>query len=107
MKRTAKRARQPEPKWPVCVVTREGKTTIRQFDGRRFVRLGEVRGKKVAWVEFYTCSPNWHSISIRFQDQTMLYLEITPLFTVKPKYCSLKTGDLETLKEWPEMRIER
>jgi hypothetical protein len=92
---------------PVSVVTREGKTTIRQFQGRRFVRFGEVRGKKVAWVEFFTAGPNIHSISVRFQDQTVFHLEITPLFTLKPEYYSLKTGDMVTLKEWPEIRNER
>jgi hypothetical protein len=56
----------------------EGKTTTRQLDGRRFIRFGEVRGKRVAWVEFYTCGPNMHTISVRFQDQTVFYLEITP-----------------------------
>src|SRR5258708_39733240 len=87
---------QPKPKLPISVVTREGKTTIRQLEGRRFVRFGEVRGKRVAQVEFYTCGPNYHSISVYFQDRTVLYLKITPVFTLKPEYCSLKTGDVET-----------
>jgi hypothetical protein len=72
MKRTAKKAshrREPKFKLPVSVVTREGKTTIRQFQGRRFVRFGEFRGKKVAWVEFYSWGGEYNSISIRFQDR--------------------------------------
>jgi hypothetical protein len=109
-KQTGKTPRKPRKskEWqPLSVVTREGKTTVRQFNGRRFVRFGEFRGKKVAWVEFYTCGPDMHTISVRFQDQTVFYFEITPLFTVKPEYYSIKTGDLVTLQKWPEIKIER
>ena len=102
-----RRKRKFEPKLPISVVMREGKTTIRQLDGRRFVRFGEARGKRVACVEFYTCGPNMHEISVRFQDKTVFRFEITPLFTVKPEYYSLKTGDVEMIKAWPEMKIER
>ena len=102
-----KRERKRKPKWPESVVTREGKTTTRQLAHRRFVRFGDVRGKRVAWVEFYTCSPNFHEINVRFQDKTVFHFEITPLFTVKPEYYSLKTGDVEMIKKWPEMKIER
>ncbi len=111
MKRAGKnpprRESKSKTKLPLCVVTRDGKTTIRQFNGRRFVRFGEVRGKRVACVEFYTCGPNFHSIAVRFQDRTAFHLEITPLFTVKPEYYSLKTGNVETLKQWPEIKCER
>jgi hypothetical protein len=113
MKRTGtkkpsqRRQPQPKPNLPISVVTCEGKTTIRQFKGRRFVRFGEFRGKRVAWVEFYTCGPNYHSISVHFQDRTVLYLKITPMFTVKPEYCSLKASDLEIIQEWPEIANEK
>ena len=96
-----------EPELPLSVVTRDGKTVTRQFDGRRFVRFGEFRGKRVARVEFYTWGSENHSISIRFQDRTVLYFTITPLFTVKPKYYDARSGDLAIIKEWPEMKTER
>jgi hypothetical protein len=105
--KTPRKPRQSKEWQPVSVVTRQGKTTIRQLDGRRFVRFGEFRCKKVAWVEFYTCGPDIHTISVRFQGRTTFYLKITPLFTVKPEYYSIKTSDLVTLKEWPEIKIER
>jgi len=102
-----KRAVKLKPeKLPAVVATREGKTTVRQFAARRFVRLGEVRGKRVAWVEFYSAGREWHSITVRFQDQTGLALEITPGFSLKPKYFTLKTGDYRVLKSWPEMNGE-
>lgn len=91
----------------MSVVTREGQTTIRQFKGRRFVRFGEFRGKRVARVQFYTCGSEHHSIAIYFQDVTAFYLKITPLFTLKPEYYRVKPDDMETIKEWPELKIER
>jgi hypothetical protein len=100
-------SKQQAGKLPVVVATRDDKTTVRQFAGRRFVRLGEVRGKKVAWVELYTAGPDRHSVTVRFQDQTGLHLEIKPGFTLKPEYFSQRTGEYRLLKEWPEMKSER
>ncbi len=97
----------PKEKLPVSLITREGKTTIRQYDGRRFVEFREFRGKRVARVQFFTCGPEHHSISVHFQDGTSFYLTIEPLFAVKPRYYRLKQGELETIKEWPEIRSER
>ncbi len=105
--RKSRKAQRPKGKEPLAVLTREGKTVTRQFLGRRFVRFGDVRGKRVAWVEFYTCEPNMHSIAVRFLDQTVLHFEITPLFTLKPEYYSLRTGDVVTIKRWPELKMER
>ncbi len=91
----------------MSLVTREGKTTVRQFEGRRFVRFGEVRGKRVAWVELFTAGGDGHYLSVRFQDQTVFSLEITPMFTLKPEYYSITSGDPETIKKWPEIKSER
>lgn len=107
-KKISRRAKRKfEPKVPISVVTRDGKTTTRQLAGCRFVRFGEVRGKRVAWVQFYTCGSENHSISIRFQDRTVLYFTITPLFAIKPRYYNARPDELEIIKEWPEMKIER
>jgi hypothetical protein len=103
-----KRRSKAKPTWhPLQVVTRAGKTTIRQLDGRRFVRFGEFRGRRVAWVEFYTCGTEYNSISIRFQDRTVVYFKINPMFTLKPEYCRHQDGELQTVKEWPEIRMEK
>jgi hypothetical protein len=92
---------------PVSVVTREGKTTIRKFDGRRFVEFREFRGKRISRVVFYTAGHEHHSVNVRFQDGTSFYLTITPMFLVKPRYYRLRAGDLKTIKEWPEISTER
>ena len=102
-----KKKSKPEPKLPVSVVTREGKTTTRQFDGRRLVEFREFHGKKVSRVVFYTCASQYHSVSVRFQNGTSFCLTITPTFRVKPRYYRHKDRDLETIKEWPEIRTER
>ncbi len=110
MKKASKnrrRKREPEPQGPVSVVTREGKTTVRQFEGRRLVRFGEMRGKKVAWVELFTAGGDGHSLSVHFLDQTVFDCEITPMFTVRPKYYAIRTGDPQTIKQWPQIKSER
>ncbi len=106
-RKTKRKTKQQEEWRPLAVVTREGKTTIRRLEGRRFVRFGEVRGKRVAWVEFFSAEPNFHTISVRFQDRTVFCLHVTPLFTLKADYYSLKTSDVEMIKQWPEMKCER
>jgi hypothetical protein len=110
MKRVSPRkqkSREPKETLPISVVMRDGKTTIRQFEGWRFVRFGDVRGKRVAWVELLTAGGDGHYLTLRFQDQTVLSLEITPMFTVKPEYYRITTGDPETIKKWAEIRSER
>jgi len=101
-----RKRRQTIGELPVPIVIREGKTIVRQFPGRRLVRLGEVRGKKLAWVEIYTAGPDGHSISLRFQDQTGLLLDVTPGFAIRPEYFSSRTGEFRSLRKWPPIRNE-
>jgi hypothetical protein len=48
-----------------------------------------------------------HYLSVRFRDHTVLSLEITPIFTLKPELYRLTTGDPETIRKWAEIRSER
>jgi hypothetical protein len=113
MKRTSKASRRGKhvadatPPSLRSVVTREGKTTIRQFTGRRSVEFREFRGKRVARVQFYTAGSEHHSISVHFQDGTRFYLTLAPLFVLQPAYYRTRDGEMETVKEWPEIRSER
>jgi hypothetical protein len=91
---------------PIAVVTRDGKTRIEHFARGRFVRLGEVRGKTLAWIELYTARLDGHSITLRFQDRTELLLEIAPGFTIKAEYFSDRTGEYRSLRKWPAIRSE-
>src|SRR5882724_1356260 len=85
-RKTIKKKPTEKGKLPLSVSQREGKTTIRQLDGRRFVRLGEVRGKVVAHVELFTSAGDSHSITVRFTDRTALNLAISPGFTINAEY---------------------
>ncbi|MBZ5504189.1 MAG: hypothetical protein LAO78_01765 [Acidobacteriia bacterium] len=109
-RRTGKsRRRKPAPfgKLPLSVTNRDGKTTIRQLADRRIIRLGEVRGKTVAYVELYTSKQDSHSLNIRFTDKTRLALAISPGFTIKAQYYKVEgLGDPQVLKRWPEIKSE-
>lgn len=104
--RKSQRKLKPEPNLPFSFVTRDGKTRIRHFEGRRVIHMGEVHGKRIARLEVFTAREA-HYLSVRFQDQTVLSVEITPLFTLKPELYRLTTGDPETIRKWAEIRSER
>jgi hypothetical protein len=91
------------PLLPPPVVTRRGKTTIRQFSGRAFHRMEEVKGKVVEYVEIYN-SGDYHSIDIRFQDKTALHFVIDPGFLLETEYDDWKTGNFRRIKRWPVIR---
>jgi hypothetical protein len=106
-RRRAKKSAE-EGKWPLSVTNREGKTRIRQYADRRFVRFGEVRGKVVAHVELFTSKQDSHSLTIRFQDQTALNMAISPGFTINAEYYKLQgLADPRVLKRWPEISSEQ
>jgi hypothetical protein len=98
--RKSRRRRKPRFYLPKPVITRRGKTTIRQFKNRSFHRLEEIAGKTVEYVEIFT-SGEYHSIDVRFQDKTSLHFTIDPGFTLDTEYVDWKTGDLRRLKRWP------
>jgi len=92
---------------PLSVIKRDGKTTIRQLVGRRLIRMRELRGKVVSYVELFTSKQDSHSISVRFNDQTTLYLMISPGFTVNAEhYKNQGLKDPLVLKRWPAIKSE-
>lgn len=109
-RRTGKsRRRKPAPfgKLPLSVTNRDGKTTIRQLADRRIVRMGEVRGKTVAYVELYTSRQDSHSLTVCFTDKTRLALVIAPGFTIKAEYYKLQgLYDPQVLRRWPKIQSE-
>jgi hypothetical protein len=97
-----------EDNLPLSVANREGKTTVRDYGDRRFVRIGEVRGKVVAHVELYTSKQDSHSLTIRFQDKTALNMAISPGFTINAEYYKLQgLADPRVLKRWPAISSEQ
>jgi hypothetical protein len=103
--------RQPKPvkeKLPVSVTNREGKTTVRKYIDRRFVRMNEVRGKTLAYVELYTSKQDSHSLTLRFTDKTRLALALSPGFTINAELYKIEgLGDPTVLKRWPEICSEQ
>jgi len=94
-------------KLPLFVTQQEGKTTIRQFKGRRFVRFGEFKGKTVASLELFTSDGDSHALTIRFQDKTALNLAISLGFTINAEhYKNQGIYDPLILKRWPEIKSE-
>ena len=77
----------------------------KNLPGRRFVEFPLARGKTTEKVELFTTG-EYHSITIDFQDQTSLNLEIEPNFTINAEFQQLKKGETEVLAEWPPIRSQ-
>ena len=75
----------------------------RTLPGRRFVEFPLVKGKIAERVQLFTTTNN-NSLSIDFQDQTSLLLNIEPGFTIHAQLMQLEKGELETLAEWPPIK---
>ena len=75
----------------------------RTLPGRRFVEFPLVKGKIAERVQLFTTTNN-NSLSIDFQDQTSLLLNIEPGFTIHAQLMQLEKGELETLAEWPPFK---
>ena len=71
----------------------------RKFEGRKFVEFTQMKGKTLDKVELFT-TPEYHSISLDFQDKTSLALRIEPCFALQATYSDFHTGDQEILEEW-------
>jgi len=75
----------------------------RTLPGRRFIEFPLVKGKIAERVQLFTTTNN-NSLSIDFQDQTSLLLNIEPGFTIHAQLMQLEKGELETLAEWPPFK---
>src|SRR5215471_16508542 len=74
----------------------------RKLPCRRFVEFPQVNGRTIKQIHFYTAT-DYHSITIDFQDQTSLNLEIEPGFTINAELQQIKKGETHTLAEWPRI----
>ena len=85
--------RKPKTSWvPFSLVERK-------FEDRKFVEFPQMKGKTLDKVELFT-TPEYHSISLDFQDKTSLALRIEPCFALQATYSDVHTGDQKILEEW-------
>lgn len=77
----------------------------RTLPNRSFVDFPLVKGKAVERVQLFT-TENCGSLTIEFQDQTSLHLEIEPGFTIQAELQQLEKGELKTLAEWPPIHSQ-
>ena len=78
---------------------------VRNRPGRKLVRFANMKGRTVEAIELDTSSDH-HSVSVRFEDKTELWLILETGFTVRAQHVDLKGDDSRVLKEWPEIRSE-
>jgi hypothetical protein len=82
---------------------RKGLGAEKILTDRRFFRFPQTKGKRVEAVELLT-APDYHSISINFQDKTALHFQVQTGFTVKADLSDWKTGEQRILRKWPPVR---
>jgi hypothetical protein len=70
---------------------------------RYLMKFPEVKGKKLEAVEFSSDIED-HSISLEFQDKTILRFDIEPGFTMFADYADWKTGDWHPIRRWKPFR---
>jgi hypothetical protein len=61
-----------------------------------------MKGRIVEKIEMFT-TPEHHSITVAFQDDTFLNLAVEPGFTLRATLQSVKTGNTRVLKRWPSI----
>jgi hypothetical protein len=64
-----------------------------------------VKGKIVESVEIFT-APEYHSISINFQDKYSLTFVINPCMIVQTQYEEWNKGNSKLIKQWPDIHSE-
>jgi len=70
---------------------------------RQVPHFPQVKGKRLAEVEFSTYSGN-HSIALRFEDKTELRFGIEPGFTMYADYADWTTGNHRAIRKYRAIR---
>ena len=103
----------PRPRKTKPAKTKKARSAPRAQSSRRAaygrrIQFPEMKGRTVETIEFYT-SPDYHSISVNFNDKTSLSLDIDPVpgFTISPIYQRWKAGNSRVLRSWPVIRSEQ
>ena len=65
--------------------------------------LPPVRGKTVADV-YVTTDSDMNCVTLSFEDNTELVIDIEPCLSFTADYSDWKTGDQRVIKSWPRVR---
>jgi|SRR6267154_5357741 len=79
------------------------KIVERKFPGRKFIEFPGVKGRTVEKIEMFTAAEH-HSITVAFQDKTVLVLALEPGFTLQVRLESLKSGNAKVIRRWRRIR---
>jgi hypothetical protein len=82
---------------------RKRRKTLPIASGSRRMKFPQVKGKTLEEVDFSSRAED-HSITLVFQDQTALRLDIEPGFTMFADYEDRKTGDVRVVRRWTGVR---
>jgi hypothetical protein len=78
---------------------RASKHIERKSSHSKFVEFPSMKGRVLEKITFYS-SGDWHSISVKFQDKTVLDLGITPGFSVEAKLEDHGEDSVRITKRW-------
>jgi hypothetical protein len=73
--------------------------------GERTIEFPQVKGKTADKIELRTTA-DYHGISVAFEDDTSIDLEIEPVFIVRAAHSDYSTDKIRT-KRWREIRSYR
>ena len=71
----------------------------------KYVEFSQVAGKTIKTVALFT-SPEFRAVTLRFDDNTDLTVELRPGFTANTVYSDWRTGNQRVIKRWPPVRSE-
>jgi hypothetical protein len=68
----------------------------------KIVTFPGVQGRTVERVRLFTSTDD-HTVSIDFEDQTLLSIRFEPGFFVRASLANIKTGNFRAIREWPRI----
>lgn len=75
----------------------------RTVENRRFIEFPGVKGRVLEKVELFTI-PEYHSLTLYFQDKTFLTIALEPCFLMASHFSDASSGAEDVLRRWPMVR---
>ena len=94
---------QPRHKSGASMVVLHERLNERRVENGRFIEFPRVKGRILETVELFT-APDFHSLTLYFQDKTSLTLVLEPCFLMASSFADRSTGEQRILKRWPVIR---